>query len=341
MGEVGVVAIGKNEGERLRRCLASVMGRGLTVVYVDSGSTDGSVEHAGAAGAEVVLLDRSMAFSAARARREGFERLLAVDPGVRYVQFLDGDCEVVEGWIDRARGELEARPELAVVCGYRNEIHPERSPYNRLADMGWNGPPGETTACGGDSMMRAEALRAAGGGWDPRCMIGEEAELCIRLRALGWKVARLDAAMTRHDLAMTRFGQWWRRAARTGYGFAEGVARHGRGPERHLVREHRRAIAWGAALPLAVAALAWPTRGLSLLLLLLYPLLFLKVAAAERRRGRAAGDARLYALSCVVGKFAEVTGACRFWWRWLRGKEGVWIEYKDQGPKVGRVAAGR
>jgi glycosyltransferase involved in cell wall biosynthesis len=44
MSQVGLVIIGRNEGERLRRCLASVGAGGCDVVYVDSGSTDGSSE---------------------------------------------------------------------------------------------------------------------------------------------------------------------------------------------------------------------------------------------------------------------------------------------------------
>ena len=42
MSQLGIVTIGRNEGERLRRCLSSVVGRGMPVVYVDSDSTDGS-----------------------------------------------------------------------------------------------------------------------------------------------------------------------------------------------------------------------------------------------------------------------------------------------------------
>ena len=102
MSAIGVVAIGRNEGERLRRCLESLDGHGLTVVYVDSGSTDDSVALARSLSIEVVDLDMSTPFTAARARNAGFERLLQIDPGVRFVQFLDGDCEVADGWLERA-----------------------------------------------------------------------------------------------------------------------------------------------------------------------------------------------------------------------------------------------
>src|SRR6516225_10405432 len=117
MSAVGVVAIGRNEGERLRRCLDVLVGQGATVVYVDSDSSDDSVVQARARGVEVVELDMSLPFSAARARNAGFERLLRIDPEVRFVQFLDGDCEVAEGWLERGRRVLEEQPGAAVVFG--------------------------------------------------------------------------------------------------------------------------------------------------------------------------------------------------------------------------------
>ena len=55
--DVGVVVIGRNEGERLRRCLVSVRSQADRVVYVDSGSSDGSPHVAAALGVEVVQLD--------------------------------------------------------------------------------------------------------------------------------------------------------------------------------------------------------------------------------------------------------------------------------------------
>src|SRR5262249_39178288 len=140
-------------------------------------------------------------------------------PDVEYVQFIDGDCEIDPGWMDRARQELDARAEVAVVCGRRRERFPEASVYNRLADMEWNTPVGEAEACSGDSPMRAQAFRGVGGFRDD-IVAGEEVELCKRLRDSGFKVLRLDAEMTRHDAAMTRFGQWWKRTVRTGYGLA-------------------------------------------------------------------------------------------------------------------------
>jgi hypothetical protein len=300
-------------------------------VYVDSGSTDGSRETAARLGAHVVSLDTDAAFSAARARNTGFERLLAVRGDVRFVQFVDGDCEVVAGWLERGRAALVADDGLAVVAGRRRERFPESSIYNRLCDLEWDTPVGPAKACGGDALVRAAALSAVGG-YDPSVIAGEEPELCVRLRGAGWRIERLDAEMTLHDAAMTRFGQWWRRTLRAGHAYAEGAHRHGRPPERHWVRESRSIWFWGCALPVIGAALAWPTRGWSLLVLAAYVVLGMRVALHCRRRKFGLGDAAVYALFTVLGKFPQACGQIAYHVRRLAGARPRIIEYKGARP---------
>lgn len=321
--DLGVVAIGRNEGERLRRCLASVGGHAAHVVYVDSGSTDDSVASARALGAEVLLLDTARPFTAARARNAGWRHLLQVAPRVSLVQFVDGDCEVDPGWWAPARARLAADPGLGVVCGRRRERHPQASLYNLVCDVEWDTPVGPARACGGDALMRAQALRAVDGFRDD-LIAGEEPELCVRLRGAGWRIERLPLEMTRHDAAMTRWRQWWRRSVRAGHAYAEGAALHGAPPERHWVAETRRAWLWGLALPLAalVPAPAWPA---SLLLLVLYPLQVLRLALRLRHDGHPRPAAR--AMLLVLGKFAEAQGALQ--WRLRAGRRPHrLIEYK-------------
>lgn len=324
----GIVVIGRNEGDRLRRCLDSAAGRAAAVAYVDSGSTDGSVGLARSLGASVVELDPSIPFTAARARNEGFARLLEQAPDVRYVQFVDGDCEIVEGWLERAVEFLETEPGFAVVCGRRRERFPDYSVYNRLADIEWDTPIGEAKACGGDALMRVDAFRAVGG-FNRALIAGEEPDLCVRLRREGWKIFRLDAEMTLHDVAMNRFGQWWRRAERAGHAYAEGAALHGRSPEKYRIRETRSILAWGAALPVLCLLLAWPTRGVSLLLLLLYPLQAVRIAIRRWRNGLDRRSAAIYGSACMVGKFAQMVGLARYWiGQTLRRRPSALIEYK-------------
>ena len=317
-GDVAAVAIGRNEGARLRRCLDSLMGQVARVVYVDSGSTDGSRDLARGLGAEIVELDMSLPFTAARARNAGVARL-AEGGSPAFVQFVDGDCALEPGWIAAAVDAMRDDPALAVVCGRRREIAPEASVYNRLADIEWDTPVGEAKACGGDSLMRMAAFEAVGG-FDPRVIAGEEPELCLRLRQAGWRIRRIDRDMTRHDAAMTRFSQWWRRAVRGGYAYALGYAMHGAAPERHKAADVRRIALWGIVLPLAVLAAAFALGPWALLALLVYPLQVLRLA---RRDGDLA-----HALFNTLGKFAEAQGMLRFLRDRLAGRTPQIIEYK-------------
>ncbi|MCR8526443.1 glycosyltransferase, partial [Escherichia coli] len=82
---VGVVVIGRNEGARLIACLESLNASGCPIVYVDSGSVDGSQEAAVRLGAKLVALDVSRPFSAARARNEGFAELVGPASSLSYV----------------------------------------------------------------------------------------------------------------------------------------------------------------------------------------------------------------------------------------------------------------
>jgi glycosyltransferase involved in cell wall biosynthesis len=298
------------------------------VVYVDSGSTDGSVALAEGLGVLVVELDRATPFTAARARNAGLARLRQAVPDLELVQFVDGDCEVVDGWLQRASHELRRDERLAVVCGRRRERHPDASIYNRLCDLEWDTPVGDAGACGGDALMRLAPLVAAGG-YDGDLIAGEEPDLCLRLRQRGWQIRRLDVEMTLHDAAMYRFAQWWKRSLRAGHAFAEGAARHGHEPERHWVREARSNWFWGVAVPGLALGMAPTTAGASLGLLAGHALLGARVYRKMRARGCSPPDARLYAAFCVLGKVPQGIGQTLYWSRRATGARGGLIEYKQ------------
>jgi GT2 family glycosyltransferase len=320
---VGLVAIGRNEGERLRRCLMSVLGKVDAIVYVDSGSNDGSVAIAQGLGVEVVNLDLSQPFSAARARNCGYQRLIERHPEIRLVQFVDGDCELVEGWLARAVAFLEASPEVAVVCGRRRERYPQSSVYNLLCDMEWDTPVGEAEACGGDAMMRVEAFAAVGGFRDD-LIAGEEPELCLRLRHRGWKIWRIDAEMTLHDANITSFRQWWRRSMRAGHAYANVTRLYHGTRETFWRRDFQRILFWGGLLPLTLlgGALFSP---LVLAGFVAYPLQAVRTAL---RRGYDQPASWWYAGSVVLDKFPGLQGVLQFYWkRAMKLKSGL-IEYK-------------
>lgn len=326
MNQIGLVAIGRNEGKRLHQCLLSVINKVSQIVYVDSGSTDGSVELARSLGVDVVELDLSTPFTAARARNTGFTRLLALNPQLKYVQFVDGDCEVVTGWLESAQQQLETQPEVAVVCGRRRERYPEQSIYNQLCDLEWDTPVGQAKACGGDAMMRVAAFQQVGG-FNPTLIAGEEPELCVRLRQHNWQVLRLKAEMTLHDAQMLQFRQWWKRSVRAGHAFAEGAWLHGDKPERHWVRESRSIWFWGLILPLIALGMAWATHGWSLLLLLGYPVVAGRIFIRSIKQN-STKNAAAYAGACVLGKFAQLQGALSFYQNKLLRHQSLLIEYK-------------
>lgn len=326
--DTGIVLIGRNEGERLERGLASCAGLARSIVYADSGSSDGSVERARAAGAEVVELDLSIPANAARGRNAGLARLVELNPDLRYVFFVDGDCEVVEGFLDAAIAELERDDTAVAVCGRRREIDRGASVFNRIIDTEWDTPIGQTAASGGDVVVRARAVREIGG-YDETMHAGEDPEMCFRLRARGGRILRIDRDMTRHDVAILRFSSWWKRHARGGFAFADGAARHLHGPQWYNLKAVVSILAWGLLLPAAALVLALFTRGLGALLLVAYGLLWYRIRAWRLAQGDERGAAGTYARYMVLGKFAEAGGVLRWLAGRLTGRRARNVDYKE------------
>lgn len=308
----GAVVIGRNEGEQLRRCLLSVIGQLSHVVYADSGSIDGSADIAYSMGATVVALDSSTPFTAARGRNVGFARLLEIAPDTEYVQFIDGDCELMAGWLNAGMDFLHDHAQHAVVCGRLRERNPEASIYNRLCDIEWNGPVGDIDSCGGIFMIRANAF-AESGGMNSTIAAGEEPEMCLRLGRKGWLVARIDAEMAWHDADITSFGQWWKRAVRSGLAYAQGYALHGKEQEKYCLRASLRIWGWAFILPIIIMLFMIifdPFYGS--LFFGLYFLQFIKVALGVRKKNPKVQHTLLYSLFNVLGKFPQLVGQIEY-----------------------------
>ena len=341
---VGLVVIGRNEGERLRDCLVSLAGQGEYLIYVDSGSSDGSQKLAAELGAEVVELDLSQPFSMARARNTGLARLRELAPPLEFVHFFDGDCQVVPGWVEQAWRYLAPRPGVAAVCGRRRERYPERSLYNAIADLEWEGTTGPVAAVGGDALYRIAAFAAAGG-FNEALIAGEEPELCWRLRRAGHEIHRLGGDMTLHDAQLLRFRHWWRRMVRGGYGSLDVLRRcqtlAGQGKEppfATMVTSARRwTLGWGGAtLGLAlILAMPWGWVGALLGLgagLGIWLVQALRIARPAQRL-LPGWRALAYGGLTLLGKWAQIQGQ----WRYLRdqrqGRAARLIEYKGAGAR--------
>lgn len=332
-GPIGVVVIGRNEGERLHACLQSLSGV-RPLVYVDSGSTDGSQERAAALVDEVVELDPSIAFSAGRARNAGFEAILRHEPNLSFVQMVDGDCTVDGRWLERARDDLNADPGLAVVFGRRREKFAGRNAYHRATDDEWAVPVGLVGSCGGDALFRVEPFRSVGG-FNPALIAGEEPDLCLRLREHGWKIRSNGAEMTVHDIDMTRIGQWWQRARRAGFALAQVSHLHGRNADPAWSRHVHSALAWSglivaipATLITGLATGSWIFPGFAGVLAVLLALQLCRLAASKRRALGGWRHGFSWAALLMAAKLAGAQGAIEYWVKRATGRTTAIMEYK-------------
>lgn len=331
---LGIVAIGRNEGERLRLCLQSIRGLECPTIYVDSNSSDGSVRLARELGVSVLELDPSMPCSAARARQEGFRALLNEHPELEFVFFVDGDCQVEARWPVKAVEYLAEHDEVAAVCGRRREQRPELSVYNRLCDLEWDTPIGEAAAVGGDAVYRVAAYKEAGG-FDPTVPAGEEPELCKRIRDRGWKIWRLDAEMTCHDAAMTRFGQWWMRQIRTGYAGHDVERRFGIGIFDRIIKS---AWFWGGCFPLLALVVAmvlsvlttwtWAWSVLTIAAVV-FCLQMLRIGWRKKKETGSWWVGLEFGFFTMAAKLPILLGVLRQIFESFRGKQARIVEYKS------------
>ena len=331
---VGVVVIGRNEGERLKRCLGSIQEQHAgPVVYVDSGSTDGSATFAKSIGVEVVDLDISIPFTMARGRNAGLAQLVKKYPQCQLVQFIDGDCEMAGGWLQQGVQFLQGNKNYAGVCGNRTERFPEKTLYNQLINMEWQGSQGDVTACGGDAIYRVDAVQAAGS--FNECMIaGEEADLCLRIHSLGFRLIRLDRPMTVHDADMHYFSQWWKRSVRCGHAYAHSYDlqrdSHGQGTASYSAKPLFSSLVYGLVLPAVVIGLLMAGQLLVALVLalLLYGRVVVKAAGSKPGSGNSVGQRLIYGCFIALGKLPEAQGVVRYFGNRVLGKTSKIIEYK-------------
>ena len=324
----GVVVIGRNEGDRLVRCFDSL--GGVPCVYVDSGSTDDSIENAAQKGITTHQLDLSRPFTAARARNEGFHRLDALVDDLEFVMFVDGDCEITSNWFRDGLSAIQRDDQVVAICGRRRERFPASSIYNQMCDIEWDTPIGETKSCGGDAIYRAAAFRQVAG-FNESFIAGEEPELCFRLRKAGYRILRIDAEMTWHDAAIMHFRQWWKRTERSGHAYYLGFKAHGSDTNEAFRQKELRSIMFWGSLPILGGLL-------SLVLLSIWPLfaaVLLCVVQAARVsrymksvRAIDASVAVTYGFFTLLGKTPQLLGVARAWFKLRLGRDMHLVEYK-------------
>lgn len=306
---IGFVVIGRNEEMHLGRCLAAVVAEAADgpVLYVDSRSTDRSLAIAKAFPSVRTHVLEDPAPSAAKARNVGWRSLTDVE----HVHFVDGDTELVPGWVERARAAL-ADPGVGAVYGRFRERHPEASIYNRMADLDWPNAPGEVATFGGIVLVRRACLVETGG-FDEGLRTGEDPALALEIRRRGFRILQLDALMAWHDIDLHTFGAYWRRNVLSGWSMAE-VAFRAKGQQPFW---RSRTLRLGLLLILFFGVVA-----LGILvdarLLLAVPLLvaadLLRIALRNRARVGRFAHAFAYALH-ARGMVVPLTLGHLRWWR--------------------------
>lgn len=326
---IGIVVIGRNEGQRLMLSLQSMQSSNCPIIYVDSGSSDNSVEIAKPLVDRVLQLNPAAPFSAARARNEGFEQLTTSFPSLQYIQFVDGDCVICEGWLTAAQIALQQDGKRAAVIGHLQELNPDASIYNRMCAMEWRSPAGDLTnfgALGGISVIRADVFKQLGG-FKANVIAGEDSEFGVRLSLAGYKVTKIDHLMATHDANMTSFQQWWKRAVRGGHAIGQRADLNGHTIAKDCVKERKSTLVWGIFLPLLALFLLMFAGRWSLLVLLAYVYLAIKVYFYRRKQGENSRDAITYAQFIPLVKIANGLGLLKFYVNKFKQSYEI-IEYK-------------
>jgi mycofactocin glycosyltransferase len=220
--------------------------RGMAVLVVDDGSTDGSGDVARAAGARLVRHEVARGPAAARSTALA----AAATP---LVAFLDSDVLPTPGWLEKLLPHL-ADPAVAAVAP-RVASRPGPSPRDRYeharSPLDLGPAPGPVRPGSRLSYVPAAALLLRrdlpGGvvGFDPALRYGEDVDLVWRLVAAGWTVRYEPAATVTHR-PRPSWPAW--AAQRAGYGSsAAALAVRHPGPLRPLAGSAGTLAAWGLA----------------------------------------------------------------------------------------------
>lgn len=283
LSPISVVVIGLNVADHLDQCLSAIEASRypdnlLEVIYVDSGSRDGSLEIAKRHKDVRILELNTENPSAAMGRNAG---LHAASHDL--IQFVDADSHLHPDWLRTAVTTLQGA--VAAVAGSLHERRPNRNLYHRMAHLEWNlrkGESGWTTqeqearVFGGNVLARRQVWLDLQG-YDEDLPAGEDPDLSYRVRQAGYRILRLNAPMATHDIDIAGFGRWWKRARRSGFAYASLALRYWNQPERYMLKRVIR-IVGGVGFPwmliLLGVLLGYPLPGIALALLVMLRLLF-------------------------------------------------------------------
>jgi glycosyltransferase involved in cell wall biosynthesis len=198
--DLSFVLIGRNAEWSIARLLDSVIAHAPShlsteILYVDSASTDRTIDIVSQYPATILKLSDDQPLSASAGRYIGTRYATG-----KYIYFLDSDMELLDGWITQALKELDENPRIAVITGsvVETDVALKATEIPVIDYSSYNAPRlTDVASAGGASIFRHSVLSQVGT-WNPYLLSDEEPELCLRIRHAGYRIVRLEYPMARH-----------------------------------------------------------------------------------------------------------------------------------------------
>lgn len=197
---ISFIIIGKNEGWRLQKCLQSISYvveqdaiANYEIIYVDSQSTDNSIELAKQYGAKTFLITGEC--NAAIARNIGAQEAIG---GILF--FIDGDMELFPGFLPKVLNE-NGKLKYPFMSGIFNDI---------VHDLDWNylhtsrrhklqeGDADSVETTTGGLFLIEHSLWDKVGGMDTRFKRSQDYDLGLRLSQMGYPLHRKAILLANH-----------------------------------------------------------------------------------------------------------------------------------------------
>jgi glycosyltransferase involved in cell wall biosynthesis len=196
--ELAVVIITKNLEWNIVRLLDSVY-EGFPdvkqVVLADSASTDGTVALARAypRDVKICLLSGDQRLTASAGRYVGQH-----NSDSEFILFLDGDVELLPGFIESAASVLRSNKDIGAVGGRLIDVPKSERPADEdLPLVAKDSFEDSDHVNGAGAVYRRSALEAADS-FSVRVFSDEEPALAVRLQHAGYRVVRLDRSSVLH-----------------------------------------------------------------------------------------------------------------------------------------------
>ncbi len=316
---ISVIIIGVNVEKHIENCVTSVMKTDypndkIEIIYVDGGSNDNSVKIAKSFTYVKTIELNDHHPTPGKGRNNGYKAAKS-----ELIQFLDADTVIHPKWFKTAVPYIKNN--IAAVRGKRIEKYPRKNNYHLIGDIEWHISSGQYSdtftegpcrSFGGDVLMLKQILESVDG-FDETLIAGEDPDLSYRIRQTGLTIYIINAVMTTHDLNMTSFQQYFKRAYRSGHAYAEIGYRYIRQKEKLNFKELLR-ITLGVIVPtviILVSCFSGCCAGFIIALIIIFrPLIKLLIMKSKYKLSF--GHIFLYGMHLSFAVYPQFLGVLRY-----------------------------